>query len=426
MNSLVWAVMVILLIIGLPIGFALMALSIVLLGISGVTTPFAIAQKTVTSLGSFTMLAIPFFMMAGEAMSKTGVSKKIFDFAGSLVRHLPGGMAHVNILTSMLLAGTSGSAVADITGVGRLEIEAMEGAGMDREFAAGTTAASACIAPIIPPSMSMVIYASITGVSIGKMLFGGLGPGILLGLAMMIYAWFHSKKKGFPIQPRVGLREVGSSFIHAIPALMLPVIILGGILSGLFTATEAAASGAFYAIVLGLLFYRNLNIKGLFEILANTGILCATTFCIMYGSSVFGLVLTANHIPQALCDFFINLSDTRWIVIIAVNIMLLVLGMLMDCTPILIILSGTLALLATELGMDPVQFGVMVVLNVTIGLATPPVGMALFVTQKVANITTMKMFKSIMPYLFMMVIVLFLVAFIPPIVTVIPNLLMGQ
>ncbi len=423
MNTIVWTVMVLLLVIGLPIGFALMALSIVLLGVSGVTTPFAIAQKTVTSLSSFTMLAIPFFMLAGEAMSKTGVSRKIFDFAGSLVRHLPGGMAHVNILTSVFLAGCSGSAVADITGVGRLEMEAMENAGMDRDFAAGTTAATACVAPIIPPSMSMVIYASISGVSIGKMLFGGIGPGLLLALAFMVYCYFFSKKRHYPVQPPVKAKELGKSFLKAIPALLLPIIILGGILTGIFTATEAAAGGAFYAILLGLLFYRNLSFKGLVEILGNAGVLCATTFCIMYGSSVFGLVLTANHIPQALCDFFVNLSNTRWVVVIAVNIMLLILGMLMDCTPILLILSGTLALLANRIGMDPVQFGVMVVFNVTVGLATPPVGMALFVTQKVANITTKQMFKSIMPFLVVMIITLFIIAFVPQITTFIPNLL---
>lgn len=423
MSTIVWTMMILLLVIGLPIGFALMALSIVLLGISGTSTPYAITQKTVTSLNSFTMLAIPFFMLSGEAMSKTGVSKKIFDFAGSLVRHLPGGLAHVNILCSMLLAGTSGSAVADVTGVGRLEIEAMEDAGMDRDFAAATTAASSCIAPIIPPSMSMVIYASISGVSIGKMLFGGIGPGILLGVTMMIYAYFYSKKRGFPVQPRVNMKELGKSFVDAIPALMLPLIILGGILFGLFTATEAAACGALYAILLGMLLYRNLSFKSLMDILGNTGLLCASTFCIMYGSSVFGMVLTTNHIPQAMCNFFLNLSDTTWVVILAINFMLLILGMLMDCTPILIILSGTLALLANQVGMDPVQFGVMVVLNVTIGLITPPVGIILFVTQKVAKISTKRMFKCVLPYVGMMLIALLLVAFIPAITTYIPNML---
>ena len=423
MNAIVWTVMVGLLIIGLPIGYALMCLSIVLLTASGASTPFAIAQKTVTSLHSFTMLAIPFFMLAGEAMAVTNVSKKLFNFAGSLVRHLPGGLAHVNILCSVFLAGTSGSAVADITGVGRLEIDAQEAAGMDRKFAAATTCASACIAPIIPPSMSMVIYASISGVSIGKMLLGGYGPGIVVALCMMVYAYFYSKKHNYPIEPRVTFGELVKTFVEAIPALLLAVIIMGGILFGLFSATEAAAVGAAYAIFLGLVFYRNMGFKDLMEILGNTGILAATTMCIMYGSSVFGLVLTTNHIPQMLCDFFIGLSDQRWVILIAVNIALLLLGCLMDCTPILIILSGTLALLAQQIGMDPVQFGVMVVLNVTIGLATPPVGMALFVTQKVAGISTKDMFTSILPYVAMMLVALMLVTFVPWITLAIPNLM---
>ncbi len=425
MSTIVWSAMIILLAIGLPIGFALMALSIILLTISGTSTPFAIAQKTITSLQSFTMLAIPFFMLAGAAMSETKVSKKIFNFAGSLVRHLPGGLAHVNILTSMILAGTSGSAVADVTGVGKLEIEAMTDAGMDTDFAAATTAASSCIAPIIPPSMSMVIYASISGVSIGKMLIGGLVPGVMLGLAMMVYAYFYSKKHNFPLQPRVRAKELAKTTVDAIPALMLPIIILGGILSGLFTATEAAAIGAFYAILLGMLFYRNLSVKKLFVILGDVALLCATTMCILYASSVFGVVLTTNQIPQKLCAFFIGLSEHRWIIVLSVNLMLLLLGCLMDCTPILIILSGTLALLAAQLGMDPVQFGVMVVLNVTIGLITPPVGMILFVTQKVANISTRRMFTCVWPYVLMMMIVLILVSFVPAISTWLPNLTIG-
>jgi tripartite ATP-independent transporter DctM subunit len=369
------------------------------------------------------MLAIPFFMLAGAAMSKTDVSKKIFDFAGSLVRHLPGGMAHVNILTSMLLAGTSGSAVADVTGVGKLEIEAMERAGMDKEFAAATTAASSCVAPIIPPSMSMIIYASISGVSIGHMLLGGLAPGILLGVSMMIYAYFYSKRNKFPTQSRIKPRELLKAFVDAIPALLLPAIILGGILTGLFTATEAAAVGAFYAILLGLLFYRNLSLKGLFEILGDSAFLCATTMCMLYASSTFGLLLTTNHIPQMMCDFFIGLSERRWIVMLSINAALLVLGCLMDCTPILIILSGTLALLASRLGIDTVQFGVMVVLNVTIGLITPPVGIILFVTQRVAQITTRQMFRCILPYIAVMLITLVMIAFIPALSTWLPNLI---
>lgn len=422
MSSIVWVAMILLLVIGLPIGFALMALSIVLLTASGTSTPFAIVQKTITSLQSFTMLAIPFFMLAGAAMSKTNVSKKIFNFAGSLVRHLPGGMAHVNILTSVILAGTSGSAVADVTGVGKLEMEAMMDAGMDRDFSAATTAASSCVAPIIPPSMSMVIYASISGVSIGKMLLGGLGPGILLAIAMMFYAYFHSKHMHFPVMPRVTLGELRKTFVDAIPALLLPIIILGGILSGKFTATEAAAVGAFYALLLGLFLYRNLSLRDLFDIMGDTGLLCATTFCMLYASSVFGVVLTTNHIPQMLCDFFVSISTHRWVILICVNIALLLLGCLMDCTPILIILSGTLALLASRLGMDAVQFGVMVVLNVTIGLITPPVGIILFVTQRVAQLSTKRMFTCIWPYVLMMLIVLGMVTFIPAISIWIPGI----
>jgi tripartite ATP-independent transporter DctM subunit len=246
-----------------------------------------------------------------------------------------------------------------------------------------------------------------------------------MGAAMMVYAYFYSKKKNFPLMPRATMKELRHNFFDSLPALFLPAIILGGILGGIFTPTEAAAVGAFYAILLGMFLYRNLSVKGLLEILGNAALLGATTFCMLYGSAVFGLVLTHNHIPQLLCDFFVGLSDNVNVVLLLVNIALLILGMLMDCTPILLILGGSLVMLGRRLGVDDIQFGVMCVLNVVIGLITPPVGIILFVTQRIAGISTARMFKSILPYIVVLLVVLLLVTFWPPLTTWLPNLLIG-
>ena len=396
--------------IGVPIAFSMGLSAIIMLLINATATPVAITTRAVNSLDSFTTMAIPFFMMASSILSGSNVGVKIFRFAGTLVRHLRGGLAHVNVLTSMIMAGMSGSAVSDVSGIGRMEIDAMEEAGYDTDFSAAVTAASSTIAPIIPPSTSAVLYGSITGVSIGALLIGGLVPGILMGILQMIICWFTSKKRGYPLQPKASGREIWISFKDSFAALMMPVILISGILSGYFTPTEGACVATVYSILIGLFVYRTLTLKKLFKILMNTSVFAGATLFVL---SMASTKLTA---------FFLSLSDNKYIILFLINILLLILGMLMEGNAIYMIMGPILGMMAVELGCHPIHFGIMVIFNLTLGLITPPVGLCLFLTQKVAKITTAQMIKSIMPFVIMMIICLFIITYFPPIVTWLPTL----
>lgn len=408
--------------IGVPIAFSMGLSAIIMLLINATATPVAITTRAVNSLDSFTTMAIPFFMMASSILSGSNVGVKIFRFAGTLVRHLRGGLAHVNVLTSMIMAGMSGSAVSDVSGIGRMEIDAMEEAGYDTDFSAAVTAASSTIAPIIPPSTSAVLYGSITGVSIGALLIGGLVPGILMGILQMIICWFTSKERGYPLQPKASGREIWISFKDSFAALMMPVILISGILSGYFTPTEGACVATVYSILIGLFVYRTLTLKKLFKILMNTSVFAGATLFVLSMASIFGLVLTHNQIPTKLTAFFLSLSDNKYIILFLINILLLILGMLMEGNAIYMIMGPILGMMAVELGCHPIHFGIMVIFNLTLGLITPPVGLCLFLTQKVAKITTAQMIKSIMPFVIMMIICLFIITYFPPIVTWLPTL----
>lgn len=408
--------------IGVPIAFSMGLSAIIMLLINATATPVAITTRAVNSLDSFTTMAIPFFMMASSILSGSNVGVKIFRFAGTLVRHLRGGLAHVNVLTSMIMAGMSGSAVSDVSGIGRMEIDAMEEAGYDTDFSAAVTAASSTIAPIIPPSTSAVLYGSITGVSIGALLIGGLVPGILMGILQMIICWFTSKKRGYPLQPKASGREIWASLKDSFAALMMPVILIAGILSGVFTPTEGACVATVYSILIGLFVYRTLTLKKLFKILMDTSVFAGATLFVLSMASIFGLVLTHNQIPTKLTAFFLSLSDNKYVILFLINILLLILGMLMEGNAIYMIMGPILGMMAVELGCHPIHFGIMVIFNLTLGLITPPVGLCLFLTQKVAKITTAQMIKSILPFIIMMIICLFIITYFPPIATWLPTL----
>lgn len=423
-GMLMFVMLIVLMFIGVPIAFSMGVSAVLMLLINNTASPVAIATRAVNGLDSFTIMAIPFFMMAASILSGTDVGVKIFKFAGTLVRHLRGGLAHVNVLTSMIMAGMSGSAVSDVSGIGKMEMDAMEDAGYDKPFSAAVTAASSTIAPIIPPSTSAVLYGSITGVSIGKLLIGGLAPGVLMGLLQMLICWFISKKNDYPLQPRASAHEIWISFKDSFAAMMMPVILIGGILSGYFTPTEGACVATVYSILIGKFVYHRLNFKKLFQILENTSVFAASTLFVLGMASIFSLVLTQNQIPTRLCNFFLGLSDNKYLILFFINILLLILGMLMEGNAIYMIMGPILGMLAMQLGCDPVHFGIMVIFNLTLGLITPPVGLCLFLTQKVAGITTGQMIKSIMPFVVMMIICLFIITYCPPLVTFLPNLMM--
>ena len=333
------------------------------------------------------------------------------------------GLAHVNILTSMIMAGMSGSSVSDVSGIGKMEMDAMTDAGYDKGFSAAVTAASSTVAPIIPPSTSAILYGSITGVSIGKLLIGGLLPGILMGLAMGIVAYIISTRRNYPLQERASGKEIWVSFKDSFAALMMPIILISGILSGIFTATEAACVATVYSILISLFWYRTINFKDLFKILEKTSEFASSTLFVLAMAGVFGLVLTHNQVPNKICAFFLSLSNNKYVLLFLINIML-ILGCLMEGNSIYMILGPVLGMLAVQLGCDPVAFGVMVVFNLTLGLITPPVGLCLFLTQKVAGITSQQMISSIVPFVIILIISLLIITYFPQICTLLPNLLM--
>ncbi|MDO4866093.1 MAG: TRAP transporter large permease [Clostridia bacterium] len=423
-GAIIWICLIGFMFIGVPIAFSMGISATIMLLVNHTATSVVIAQKAVNALDSFTIMAIPFFMMASSILSGADVGKKIFRFAGTLVQHLPGGLAHVNILTSMIMAGMSGSSVSDVSGIGKMEMDAMTEAGYDKGFSAAVTAASSTVAPIIPPSTSMILYGSITGVSIGKLLIGGLLPGLLMGLAMGVIAYVISVRRHYPLQERASGKAIRASFKDSFAALMMPVILIAGILSGVFTATEAACVATVYSILISLFWYRTINFKQLFKILENTSTFASSTLFVLAMAGVFGLVLTHNQVPTKICNFFLSLSNNKYVLLFLVNVMLLILGCLMEGNSIYMILGPVLGVLAIQLGCDPVAFGVMVVFNLTLGLITPPVGLCLFLTQKVAGITSQEMIKSIVPFVIALIVSLLIITYIPQICSLLPNLLM--
>ena len=421
-GSVMFVLLIGLMFIGVPIAFSMGLAAVIMLLINATATPVAITTRAVNALDSFTTMAIPFFMMASFILTGSNVGVKIFRFAATLVRHLRGGLAHVNVLTSMIMAGMSGSSVSDVSGIGRMEIEAMKEAGYDTDFSAAVTAASSTIAPIIPPSTSCVLYGSITGVSIGALLIGGLVPGIFMGILQMIICYFISKKHGYALQPRASLKEIWLAFKDSFAAMMMPVILVGGILSGFFTPTEGACVATVYSIFIGMFVYRTLTLKKLFKILKDTSVFAGATLFVLSMASIFGLVLTHNHIPTKLTEFFLGISDNKYVILFLINILLLILGMLMEGNAIMMIMGPIMGMLAVQLGCHPVHFGIMVIFNLTLGLITPPVGLCLFLTQKVAGITTAQMIRSIIPFVLMMIVCLYIITYFPPMVTWLPTL----
>jgi tripartite ATP-independent transporter DctM subunit len=419
----IWVLLFALMFLGAPIAVAMGASATIILLFAASTNPVVIVQHVVSSLDSFTMLALPLFMMAAAIMCATSVGDRIFSFAGVLVRHLPGGMAHVNVLSSAIMSGMSGSSTSDVAGLGRLEIKAMEKAGFDTAFSAGTTAATATLSSIIPPSTAMVLYGSITGVSVGKLLMGGLIPGVLSAIMMMVMCYFISKRRGYPLQEKAKGREILYNFRRSFLALLMPVLLVGGILSGIFTATEAAAFCVLYAMFVTMAVYRELNFRSLFTVLKNIStFVCATLFICAF-AQVFGLVLTYEHIPEKICAFFLSLSDSKYMILFFINVMLLILGCVMDGNAIYLIVGPIVYVIGNQLGVDPVHLGVIVVFNVTLGMLTPPVGLLLFVTQKVAGITSSEMVRGVAPFLVCQFATLFLITYIPAISLWLPNLI---
>jgi TRAP transporter, DctM subunit len=412
-----------LIILGLPVFFSMGLITVFGLKSLGVNNMVVVAQKMFAGIDNFTYLCIPLFVLAGEVMSRCGMLSSIVRFCDSLVGHIRGGLAHVNVLGSMLFAGISGSATADATGLGRIEIEMMDEAGYDTPFSAAVTAASAIIGPIIPPSNIMIIYAvCASNVSVAAMFLGGIIPGIILGLSEMLLCYYFAIKYNFPRNKKYTWRERLLVTFEALPALGLPIIILVGIIFGIFTATEASAVAVTYAIIVAVC-KKTMNWKIFYECCVNAAKSTANVLAIIGIASAMGYAITVLRIPQELLAIFAEHLVSRTGFLIFCNVLLLVMGLFLDQAPALLIMTPILLPLAMKLGVDPVQFGIIVCFNLTIGLITPPVGMTLFVTANVAKIELSQLFRTIIPFVVLGVVVLLLITFVPPVTTWLPKLL---
>jgi len=414
-----------LIIIGAPIAIALGGSSALWVYLSKSVPDFTILHRMVMGVDSFPLLAIPFFILAGSLMNEAGLTSQIFNFAKAVVGWLPGGLGHVNIGASIIFAGMSGTAVADAGGLGTIEIKAMTDAGYDIDFSVAITGASSTIGPIIPPSLPMVIYGVMASASIGKLFIAGFIPGLLMGLALAVMVAYYAHKRHYPRDAKFSFKQLGVSFIEGLPALMTPVIIIGGIASGIFTPTEAAIASVVYALILGLV-YRTLNLKKLIAVSMETAETTAVILLIVAGASIFAWVLTANQVTEKFAALVLGITENKYLLLLVINILLLIVGCFMETIASITILTPVLLPVVIKLGIDPIHFGVIMVLNLMIGLLTPPVGMVLFVLTRVAKIPFDRIVRATGPFIIPLVIVLFLITYFEPLCMWLPRILFAK
>jgi len=374
---------------------------------------------------SFTLLAIPFFILAGNLMNTGGMTQRLVHFAQCLVGHIRGGLGHVAVVTNMIMAGMSGSAVADATGTATILIPSMEKAGYPRAFSAALVGAASTIGPIIPPSIPFVIFGSITGTSVGRLFLGGFLPGVLMGLFLMLTVAILAKRRGYPRELRATSRELLIAALQATPAWGAPIIIIGGILAGIFTPTEAAVAASLYALILGMLVYGEIKTADLPRILWETIQNTIQVMFIVSAAGIFGFLLVRQQVTTTLVEGLMALTTTPWIVLLIINVILLILGCFMEAIAIMLLTIPVFMPLIARVGVDPVHFGVMLTLNMMIGLLTPPVGMCLYAVSSVSKVPLWPLAKELWPHIVALAVCLGLVTYIPDLVLWIPNLVMG-
>jgi tripartite ATP-independent transporter DctM subunit len=383
-------------------------------------------QQMAKSINSFSLMAIPFFILMGEIMGAGGISKRMLAFANVIVGRMRGGLAQVNCVASMFFGGISGSAVADVSSLGTMLIPMMHEDGYDDDFSVGITVTSACQGLMIPPSHNMIMYSvAAGGLSVEKLFMAGYGPGIMTGVALMIVCYFIAKKRNYPRGKKVSLKEAAHISVDAVLALLTAVIIIGGVVLGIFTATESAAIACVYAFVIAVFVYRELKWKDIPKVLFRTVRTLATVFGLIAAAGAFGVMLARLQVPKMITEALLGVSDNKIIVFLIINILLLLLGCIMDMAPLILIMTPILLPVVASFGMSPIQFGIMLICNLGIGLCTPPVGSALFVGCGVGKIKVEKVVKGMMPMYIAMVIVLMLVTFVPMVSLGIPTLIYG-
>jgi len=388
--------------------------------------PIIIAQQEVSAANSFTFVAAPLFILMGHVMNNAGVTHRIFDFATAMVGWLRGGLCHANVVASMIFAGMSGSAVAEAGGLGTVEIRAMRDANYPLDMAAGLTAAAATIGPIIPPSLPMVVYGAAAEVSVGKLFMAGVIPGVLMGLALMVLCSFMARSLDLPKGDFPALGQIWRKFRAAFWALMTPVVLLAGMLSGVFTPTEAAAVATLYALILGLFVYRSFSLARLPRLIRDTAETTGVVMALVMAAKLLGWALAISRIPQIAGQALTTLSTNPIVYLLIVNALLLVVGCFMEGIAAMLILIPILVPVAMKLGIDPVHFGLVFVLNLMIGTVTPPVGVVLYVVSNIARISFERMARAIVPFLIPLLVVLAASTLWPPLTTWLPQLTIGR
>ena len=414
---------VLLLVIGVPISISIGASAV--LGCLSLGYPLVvIGQKMVSGIDSFLLIAVPLFILAGNLMNAGKITEKIFDTAKELVGWIPGGLGHANVVASIIFAGMSGSAVADAGGLGAIEMEAMKKNGYDEDFAGAVTAASSVIGPIFPPSIPLIIYGSVASVSVDQLFMGGVVPGLLMGVLLMVMVLYFAIVRRYERHP-FRLRALIRQFLGSIPALITPVIILCGFVVGWFTPTEASSIAVIYSLLIALFLYRTLDWKSFKKCLKDSAISSANTLFIIGTSTLFTYVMAMEGISRQFADVILGISSNPNVVLLVINVLLLVLGVVMEPGAILTLMLPVLLPIANGLGLDLVHFGVMVVLNLMIGQVTPPFGVCLFVISDVNKLKLERLYRSILPFLVPLILTLILVTYIPGIVTALPNALLS-
>ena len=412
-----------LMILGCPIAFCLLCSGTIYFMTNHMAL-IMVVQRLTEGANTFTLLAVPGFILAGNLMNSGEVTDRIFDFCGKLVGHITGGLGHANILASVVFAGMSGAAIADAGGLGAIELKAMHDAGYDDDFSLAVTGASSLVGPIIPPSVPAVVYGTVASVSIGRLFMAGAVPGAIMAIAMCVMVYIISKKRGYRKEEWCGFRALFHSFRRAFLSLLTVVVILGGILAGIFTPTEAAIIATFYAIFLGF-FYRTLTLKKLLAALKEASETTCTVMMIVCGATIFCYILSFERFPQMVANLFLTYVDNKYMALFVINVFLVFVGMFMDSSPSIIILTPVFLPVVTAFGVDPVHFGIIMILNLMIGLLTPPVGMVLYVLSKVSSVPFERICKATVPYIVMFYIILQFITYIPQICLALPTWMYG-
>lgn len=423
MNYILFGVFAILIILNVPVAVSLGLATLAAIAATKTVPLMVVAQKMFTATDSFPLMAIPFFMIAGSLMEKGGISRRLIRFANSLIGSLHGGLALVTVMASMFFAAISGSSPATVAAIGSIMIPAMVRQGYSHDFATATQASSGYIGVIIPPSIPMVTYGVVTGASIGTLFMAGFIPGLVIGAALMLVAYLISRKRGYVGEKRASFKEVLIAFKDAALALLMPVIILGGIYGGIFTPTEAANVAVVYGFIVGFFIYKELKLKDIPEVLRTSAISTAMVMLIIATATAFGLLLTREMIPTKIANFFISVTESKIMLLVLINLMLLVVGTFLETNAAIIILAPIFYPVITQMGIDPIHFGIVMVINLAIGMITPPLGVNLFVACGITKLSIERVIKANWLYLFISLAALALLTYIPAISLWLPNLL---